>query len=68
MMFEMRRRKPEPSLLLLPIRGIFNLPQQIGILCEDLAFDDAESLTQMGNGIATQLNVLAVQGVTNTLP
>ena len=30
MMYEMRRRKPEPTLL--PIQGIFNLPHHIGMV------------------------------------
>ena len=43
-MHEMRRRKPEHSLL--PTQGIFNLPHHIGIVREELAFDDAVSYTQ----------------------
>ena len=45
MIYEMRRRKPEPVLLL--IQGIFNLAHlYIGM---DLAFDDAVSYKQLGN-------------------
>ena len=35
MMYEMRRRKPEPTLLL--THGIFNLPHHTGMVCEELA-------------------------------
>ena len=47
-MFEMRR-KSEP--ILLPIQGIFNLPQHISMEGEELAFDDAVRYTQQGNGL-----------------
>ena len=47
MMYEMRR--PVPTLL--PTQGIFNLPHHIGMVCEELAFDDDDvSCTQWGNG------------------
>ena len=49
MMYEMRRQKPEPTLLL--PQGVFNLPQHLGIIWEELAFDDAESYAQQGNGL-----------------
>ena len=39
MVYEMRRRKPGARLL--PIQGIFNLPYHIGMVFEELAFDDA---------------------------
>ena len=39
MMYEMRRRKPEPTLL--PTQGTFNLPHHIGMVCEELVFGDA---------------------------
>ena len=42
MMYEMRRRKPD----LLPTQGTFNLPHYIGMIWEELAFDDAVSYTQ----------------------
>ena len=48
-MYEMRRRKPEPTLLL--TQGIFNLPHHIGMVREELAFDDGVSYTQRGNGL-----------------
>ena len=48
MMYERRRRKPEPKFL--PTQGIFNLPHHIGMVGEELAFGDAESCTQWGNG------------------
>ena len=50
MMYEMRRREPNHTVL--PTQGIFNLPHHIylGIVWEELAFDDAVSYTQRGNG------------------
>ena len=48
-MYEMRRIKPEPTLL--PAQGIFNLPHHIGMVGEELAFGDSESYTQWGNGL-----------------
>ena len=47
MMYEMRRRKLEPTLL--QTQGIFNLPHHICI--QELSFDDAVSYTQWGNGL-----------------
>ena len=41
MMYEMRRRKPEPTLLLTQL--IFNLPYHMSMVREELAFDDAVS-------------------------
>ena len=41
MLYKMKRRKPEPTLL--STEGIFNLPQHIGMVCEELAFDGAVS-------------------------
>ena len=47
MMYEMRRRrKPEPTVLL--TQEIFDLPHHIGIVWEELAFDDTVSFTQRG--------------------
>ena len=43
-MCEMRRRMPEPTLL--PTMGIFNRQHQMGMVREELAFDDAVSYTQ----------------------
>ena len=48
-MYEMRRRKSEPTLL--PTDRIFNLPHHIGMICWEPAFDDAVSYTQQGNGL-----------------
>ena len=53
MMCKMRRRKPEPTLL--TIQGIFNLTHNIGIVWEELAFDDTA-----GKLIEAELNVIAV--------
>ena len=39
MIYEMRRRKPEPTLL--PTQGFFNLPHHTGMVWEELGFDDA---------------------------
>ena len=49
MMYEMRRRKLKPILLL--TQGIFNLPHHMDIVWEELASDDAVSYTQQGNGL-----------------
>ena len=51
MSYEMRRRKPEPTLL--TTQGIFNLPHHIGVVWEELAFDDAVSYT---HGICTPVS------------
>ena len=49
-MYEMRRRKREPTLL--STQGFFNLPHHMGMAREELAFDDAVSYyTQQGNGL-----------------
>ena len=52
MMYEMRRRrrrrrKPEPTLLL--TQWVFKLPHHIGMVWQELSFDDAVSYTQLGN-------------------
>ena len=51
MMYEMKRRKPEPTLL--PTQGIFNLAHHIGMvpIREELAFADAVNYRQWGNGL-----------------
>ena len=49
MMYEMRRRKPEHTLL--PNQGIFKLPYLIVMVCEELAFDDPVSYKQRSNGL-----------------
>ena len=43
------RRKSEPTLL--PTQGIFNLLHHVGMVWEELAFDDAVSYAQQGNGL-----------------
>ena len=48
-MYEMRRRKAEPTLL--ATQGIFNLPHHVGTVWEELAFDDAVSYEKRGNGL-----------------
>ena len=48
-MYEIRRRKPEPTFLL--THGIINLPHYTGRVREELAFDDAISYTQWANGL-----------------
>ena len=48
MVYEMRRRKTEPTLLL---TQVFYLPHHAGMVWEKLAFDDAISYTQLGNGL-----------------
>ena len=49
MMYEMRRRKPESTLL--QTQWIFNLPHHIGMESEELAFDGAASYIQRKNGL-----------------
>ena len=49
MMYDMRRRKPEHTLL--PTRRIFNLQQDIGMVQEELTFDDDVSHTDWENGL-----------------
>ena len=53
---------PEPTLLL--TQGIFNLPHHIGIVWEELAFDNASrcKLYTAGKCVAAQLNAMAVTG------
>ena len=41
------KKKAQPTLLL--TQGIFNLPHHIGMVWEQLSFDDAVSYTQRGN-------------------
>ena len=60
-MYEMRRRKPEPTLLL--SQGIFNL----GMLSEELTIDDAVSYT-VEKWIAAQLNIIAVTRIRTLFP
>ena len=51
LMYEMSRRKPEPTLL--PKQRIFNPPptHHIGMVWEELALDDAVSYTQWVKGL-----------------
>ena len=49
MMYEMVKKKPEFPLL--PTQAIFNLPHHIGMAWVELAFDDAVSYIQPGNGL-----------------
>ena len=60
MVYEMRRIKPEPTFLL--TQQIFNVPRHIGMVWEELAFDDALSYTQRGNRLQQQLNAMVVMG------
>ena len=46
-MFEMRRRKAEPTLLV--TQGSFNFPHHIGMASEELTFDGAVIYTQPEN-------------------
>ena len=55
---EVRRRKPEPTLLL--TQAIFFHPHRVGMVSEELAFDDVVKLYTAGKWIAVQLNVIAV--------
>ena len=50
-MYEMRRRKPDPTLLL--TQGTFSLAHHTGLVLEELAFDDALDLhyTQQVKGL-----------------
>ena len=58
MIHELRRRKPEPTIL--SMQGIFNLPHHM--IWEEVAFDDAVSYTQQGKWLVAQLNVMAMTG------
>ena len=49
MMYEKRRRNPKPTLL--PTQENFNFPHHIGLVWEELAFDDTTSYTQQENGL-----------------
>ena len=48
MMYEMSRRKPEPTFL--AIQGIFNLLHHLSMIWEELGFSDTVSYAQWGNG------------------
>ena len=48
MMYDMGRRKPKSTLL--PTQRNFNLPHHIGIVREELAFDDTQSYTYQRSG------------------
>ena len=49
MMYEMWKGESKPTLA--PIQGVFNLPQHIVMVWEQLAFDDDLSYTQQENGL-----------------
>ena len=49
MMYEMRWKKTEPTLL--STQGIFNLPNHTGMIGEELAFNVAVSYIQQENGL-----------------
>ena len=53
-------RKPEPTLLL--TQGIFYLPHHIGMVWEELDFDNAVSYTQRGNEKSAKQRVTAGTG------
>ena len=55
-MYEMIR-KPEPTLL--PTQGIFTSPHHIGMVWEELAFNDAGSYTQRNVIVVTAFIVLS---------
>ena len=48
-MYEIRRRKLEATSL--PTQGILNLPHHIGMVWEELAFDDTLSYTKQTNAL-----------------
>ena len=66
MLYEMRRRKANPTLL--PTQVIFSLRHPTCMVWKELAFDDAVSYAQRGNGFAAQLNVKAVTGIHTPVP
>ena len=49
MMYDTRRRKPEPTFLL--TQGIFNLPHHTGMVCEELVCGEMDCSTGNGYGI-----------------
>ena len=61
MMWEMRRRKSKPTLLL--NQGIFNVAHHICIACEELAFDNAVIYTKCGNRLQHNYMVQVAQPV-----
>ena len=66
MMYEKTRRNPEPTPLL--TQWIFNLPHRVGMVWEELVFDDAVSYTQRRKWIAAQLNVMPVTRIRSRCP
>ena len=68
MIYEMRRKKAEPSHLHLLTMGIFNLLPHVGIVLKELVFDDAVSYTYWGKWIAAQINLIAVTGIRIPVP
>ena len=60
MMYEMRRRRREPT--------IFNLPYHTGMVLEELTMDDTVTYAQWGKWIAAQLNVIVMYGIHTPVP
>ena len=60
MMYEIRRKKTEPTLL--PNKGIFNLPHHIGLIWEGTGLWWCCKSYTAGKWIAAQLNVMANAG------
>ena len=65
MIYELRRRNPQPTLL--QCQGMFNLPQHIGMVWEELAFDETKLYT-VAKWIAAQLSAIAVAGIRTLVP
>ena len=57
-----------PESTLLATQGIFNLPYHMGMVSEELTFDDAVKLYTAGKWISSQLNVMAVRGLVLVSP
>ena len=67
MIHETKRKKPEN--ILLATQGIFNLPYNIDMVWEELAFDDAGSYTQQANRLQDNNGIRTpVPKVTNPTP
>ena len=68
MMYEMRRRNLEPTLL--PTQGIFNLQHHICMEGEERAFNDAVSYSQRGNRVGIEMTCQCLDGsiITSVIP
>ena len=66
MMYEMRRRKPGPTLI--PTQEIFNLPHHTGMVRAELAFDDTVSYIHSGKWIAAGLNIIVMTRIHTPVP